>query len=107
MCSVLGKKLFAFSPYCFTVVGLSSAETFGGSRSYAGPAEVDHDVVVGSRFIADSREGVLHQGAELLRAKATGLIDDDHIAGEIGQALASEIAGRRSADEITVYKSLA
>ncbi len=74
--------------------------------SHAGPAEVDSDLVVGSRFIADSREGVLAQGAEFLRAKATGLIGDDHIVAEIGQVLAGDIEGRRSGEEITVYKSL-
>ena len=73
---------------------------------YAGPVEVDNELVVRSRFIADSREGVLHQGAEFLRAKAAGLIGDDHIIGEIGQVLAGEIEGRRSPEEITVYKSL-
>ncbi|MGB8834811.1 MAG: ornithine cyclodeaminase family protein [Candidatus Sulfotelmatobacter sp.] len=74
--------------------------------SYAGPAEVDNELVARSRFIADSREGVLQQGGEFLRAKAAGLIDDSHIVGEIGQVLAGEIEGRRSAEEITVYKSL-
>lgn len=74
--------------------------------SYAVPAEVDNALVARSRFIVDSREGVLQQGAEFLRAKAAGLISDDHIAGEIGEVLAGDIAGRRSAEEITVYKSL-
>jgi ornithine cyclodeaminase/alanine dehydrogenase-like protein (mu-crystallin family) len=74
--------------------------------SHAGPAEVDSDLVVRSRFIADSREGVLAQGAEFLRAKAAGLIGDDHIVAEIGQVLAGDVEGRRSAEEITVYKSL-
>jgi ornithine cyclodeaminase/alanine dehydrogenase-like protein (mu-crystallin family) len=73
---------------------------------HAGAAEVDNDLVVRSRFIADSREGVLAQGAEFLRAKAAGLIGDDHIVAEIGQVLAGKIEGRRSAEEITVYKSL-
>jgi ornithine cyclodeaminase len=73
---------------------------------FAGPVEVDNDLVVRSRFIADSREGVLAQGAEFLRAKAAGLVGDDHIIAEIGQVLAGEIEGRRSAEEITVYKSL-
>jgi ornithine cyclodeaminase len=73
---------------------------------FAGPAEVDSDLVVRSRFIADSREGVLNQGAEFIRAKAAGLVGDDHIVAEIGQVLAGEIPGRRSAEEITVYKSL-
>lgn len=74
--------------------------------SHAGPVEVDHDLVVRSRFIADSREGVLAQGAEFLNAKAAGLIGDDHIVGEIGQVLAGELPGRQSPDQITAYKSL-
>jgi ornithine cyclodeaminase/alanine dehydrogenase-like protein (mu-crystallin family) len=73
---------------------------------FAGPVEVDDDLVIRSRFIADSREGVLQQGAEFLKAKAAGLVGDDHIVAEIGQVLAGEVEGRRSAEEITVYKSL-
>ena len=74
--------------------------------SFAGPAEVDNNLVVRSRFIADSREGILRQGAEFLRAKEAGLVGDDHIVAEIGQVLTGEIEGRRSPDEITVYKSI-
>jgi ornithine cyclodeaminase len=74
--------------------------------SYAGPVEVDNALVVRSRFFVDSREGVLRQGAEFLRAKEAGLIDDSHIVAEIGEVLASVAAGRRSHEEITLYKSL-
>jgi ornithine cyclodeaminase/alanine dehydrogenase-like protein (mu-crystallin family) len=74
--------------------------------SYAGPVEVDNELVVRSRFIADSREGVLAQGAEFLAAKAAGLIDDSHLVAEIGQVLAGQIEGRQSADQVTAYKSL-
>jgi ornithine cyclodeaminase len=74
--------------------------------SFAGPVEVDNDLVAGSRFIADSREGVLAQGAEFLNAKAAGLVDDDHVVGEIGEVLAGTLPGRQSLDQITVYKSL-
>jgi ornithine cyclodeaminase/alanine dehydrogenase-like protein (mu-crystallin family) len=74
--------------------------------SYAGPAEVDSELVVRSRFFVDSREGVLNQGAEFLRAKSAGLVGDEHILAEIGQVLAGEVEGRRSEEEITVYKSL-
>lgn len=71
-----------------------------------GPSEVDHDLVVRSRFIADSREGVLAQGAEFLKAKEAGLVGDDHVVGEIGQVLGGTLPGRQSPDQITVYKSL-
>jgi ornithine cyclodeaminase/alanine dehydrogenase-like protein (mu-crystallin family) len=73
---------------------------------YAGPVEVDNDLVVRSRFIADSRDSVLQQGAEFLRAKSAGLIGDEHIVAEIGQVLSGEVEGRRAKEEITVYKSL-
>ncbi|WP_374576627.1 ornithine cyclodeaminase family protein [Phenylobacterium sp.] len=76
----------------------------GSSR--AGPAEADNEVVRLSRFIVDSREGVLAQGAEFLNAKAAGLVDDAHLAGEIGEVLAGQVEGRQDARQITVYKSL-
>lgn len=73
---------------------------------YAGPAEVDNELVVRSRFVADSRASVLAQGGEFLRAKAAGLVGDEHIVAEIGEVLAGDVEGRRSAEEITIYKSL-
>lgn len=74
--------------------------------SFAGPAEADDDLVARSRFIADSREGVLAQGAEFHRAKASGRIGDEHLVGEIGQVLAGDLPGRQTMDQVTVYKSL-
>ena len=74
--------------------------------SHAGPVEIDNDLVARSRFIVDSRASVLEQGAEFLRAKAEGLIDDTHIAAEIGEVFAGAVEGRRSPEEITIYKSL-
>jgi ornithine cyclodeaminase/alanine dehydrogenase-like protein (mu-crystallin family) len=76
----------------------------GSSR--AGPAEVDDDLVARSRFFVDGRANVLGQGAEFLRAKAAGRVDDGHIVGEIGEVLAGRVAGRGSAAEVTAYKSL-
>ena len=74
--------------------------------SLAGPVEVDSDLVARARFIADSREGVLAQGAEFLRARAAGIVDDAHVVGEIGQVFAGDLQGRQSEDQITAYKSL-
>lgn len=74
--------------------------------SIAGPVEVDDDLVAMSRFIADSRAGVLAQGAEFLRAKASGRVDDDHVVGEIGEVLTGVTPGRKDRAQITAYKSL-
>jgi ornithine cyclodeaminase len=74
--------------------------------SFPGPSEVDNDLVVRSRFIADYREGILKQGAEFLLAKEAGLIGDGHVVGEIGQVLSGVLPGRQSAEQLTVYKSI-
>jgi ornithine cyclodeaminase len=73
---------------------------------YLGPVEVDSALVARSRFVADSREGCLRQGAEFVKAKEAGLIGDDHLAAEIGEVLSGKVPGRRTAQEITAYKSL-
>jgi ornithine cyclodeaminase/alanine dehydrogenase-like protein (mu-crystallin family) len=71
-----------------------------------GPVEIDQELVVKSRFIADHREHVLVHGAEFLRAKAAGAVTDAHVVAEIGDVLSGAKPGRTSRDEITVYKSL-
>lgn len=74
--------------------------------SYLGPVEVDDALVARSRFIADSREGCLRQGAEFVKAREAGVIGEDHLVAEIGEVLAGTVAGRRSSEEVTVYKSI-
>jgi ornithine cyclodeaminase len=74
--------------------------------SYAGPVEVDTDLVVKSRYIADSRRSVIAAGSEYLVAKDAGLIDESHIVAEIGEVLLGAVAGRTRADDVTLYKSL-
>jgi ornithine cyclodeaminase len=76
----------------------------GSSR--AGPSEIDTALVARARFFADHRAGVLAQGAEFLKAKAEGLVDDSHVLGEIGQVMAGDLAGRTSPSDVTIYKSL-
>ena len=74
--------------------------------SIPGPVEVDNDLVVKSRYVADSRVNILQVGAEFLKAREAGLIGDDHIIAEIGQVLAGDVVGRRNADDVTFYKSV-
>ncbi len=74
--------------------------------SIPGPVEVDNDLVVKSRYVADSRVNVLQVGAEFLKAKEAGLIGDDHIIAEIGQVLAGDIVGRQNEGDVTLYKSV-
>ena len=71
-----------------------------------GPVEVDSELVLRSRFIADSTESARAAAAEFLVAKDNGIVGDDHIVAEIGEVLLGEKEGRRTEEEITAYKSL-
>ena len=73
---------------------------------WRGPVELDHELVIKSRYIADSRLSALSAASEFLSAREAGLIHDDHIVAEIGEVLLGRVPGRTSAEEITVYKSL-
>ncbi|MGH8169581.1 MAG: ornithine cyclodeaminase family protein [Steroidobacteraceae bacterium] len=74
--------------------------------SYPGPVEIDPELVAASRYIVDSRRSALAAASEFLLAREAGLIDDAHIVAEIGEVLLGRLPGRRSPEEITLYKSL-
>ena len=76
--------------------------------SVAPSRELDSAAVVRSRLYTDRRESALNEAGEFLVPKREGLIGDAHIVGEIGELLVDppRVAGRRSADEITLFKSL-
>lgn len=71
--------------------------------------EADEAVVTRSRFFVDHRASAFAQAGELLHAAESEARPDDvaaFVAGEIGEVLAGGVTGRRSATEVTVYKSL-
>lgn len=68
--------------------------------------EMTADIVAGTRFVTDYRPSLEPQAAEVIAARKTGLIGDAHDIPEIGEIIAGAKPGRRSAAEITVYRSL-
>jgi ornithine cyclodeaminase len=74
--------------------------------SHLGPVEVDTELVVKARYVADYRPGVLAQAAELAIARDSGVIDDRHVICEIGDVLAGRVRVREDDSQITIYKSL-
>jgi ornithine cyclodeaminase len=76
--------------------------------SLATARELDSEAVRRARLYVDRRESALNEAGDFLVPKREGVIGDDHIVGEIGELLVDppRISGRRSADEITVFKSL-
>jgi len=68
--------------------------------------ELDSAAVARARVFVDRRESAANEAGDLLIARAEGAIGDDHVQGELGEVLVGRVDGRRSAAEITVFKSL-
>ena len=68
--------------------------------------ELDTEVVVRSRLYVDRRESGLKEPGDIITPIAEGAITADHLVGEIGEILTGTIAGRRTDEEITLFKSL-
>jgi alanine dehydrogenase len=68
--------------------------------------ELDGEAVQRSRLYVDRRESALNEAGDFLIPKREGRITDGHIVGELGDLLLGRIPGRRSPEEITLFKSL-
>ena len=68
--------------------------------------ELDTAAVVKARLYVDRRESTLNEAGDFLIPKKEGAINDAHIVAELGEVLTGRAGGRRSADEVTLFKSL-
>src|SRR5215471_8293128 len=68
--------------------------------------ELDTLAVAKSRLFVDRRESTVNEAGDYLIPKKEGVIGDQHIQGELGEILSGQIEGRRTEDEITLFKSL-
>jgi alanine dehydrogenase len=73
---------------------------------FATARELDTRAVARSRLYVDRRESALHEAGDFLIPKAEGAFGEEHIVGELGEALLGRVPGRGSAEEITLFKSL-
>ncbi len=67
--------------------------------------ECDSALVSRARIYVDSRESALAEAGDLLIPYAEGLVTDSVFDSELGAALLGRVAGRQSADEVTLFKS--
>jgi len=68
--------------------------------------EADDDVVRRARIFVDTFEGALAEAGDLIDPIARGVIDRERIEGELADLVKGRIAGRRTAEEITLFKSV-
>jgi len=68
--------------------------------------ELDTATVCDAALFVDRRESTINEAGDFLFPQREGAIGPEHIRAEIGELLIGAAEGRRSADEITVFKSL-
>jgi ornithine cyclodeaminase/alanine dehydrogenase-like protein (mu-crystallin family) len=68
--------------------------------------EVDSHTIQRSRVVVDTYSGAASEMGELLIPQKEGLIADDHASADLHELVSGKKQGRRSPDEITVFKSV-
>jgi ornithine cyclodeaminase len=68
--------------------------------------EMDTALVARGRLFVDSRTGALAEAGDVLLPIEEGAFDPSHIAAELGEVAAGTIEGRRSPEDVTIFKSL-
>ncbi len=68
--------------------------------------EIDGPTLARAKVVVDSRDAVMAECGDILLALKEHSITEVNIHGEIGEVLAGAKAGRSSASEITLYKSV-
>jgi alanine dehydrogenase len=74
--------------------------------SVATDRELDTAAVAKATLFVDRRESAMHEAGDFLIPCHQGAIGPSHIAGELSEVLAGRHPGRRSDDEITIFKSV-
>ena len=68
--------------------------------------ELDTAAVARARLYVDRRESALAEAGDVLIPIKEGAFGAEHILGELGDVILGRVLGRRSRDEITLFKSL-
>ena len=68
--------------------------------------EIPAETVARARVVVDSREAAPAETGDLIQPIRQGLISPEHIHAELGELVLGRRAGRRSPDEVTLFKSV-
>ncbi|MDT9598714.1 bifunctional Delta(1)-pyrroline-2-carboxylate/Delta(1)-piperideine-2-carboxylate reductase [Sphingosinicella rhizophila] len=67
--------------------------------------ESDDEVVLRARIFVDTMHGAMNEAGDLLEPMSRGIIDKSRIEGQLEDLASGRMKGRRSNDEITLFKS--
>jgi alanine dehydrogenase len=68
--------------------------------------EMPTALIARARVYVDSLQGAMKESGDILLPIAENAITDRHVVGELGALFDGSIDGRRSADDVTIFKSL-
>lgn len=68
--------------------------------------EMAPDLVAHGRLFVDSRAAALVESGDVVQGIREKRFDEAHLAGELGEVVLGRVEGRRTDDEITIFKSL-
>lgn len=68
--------------------------------------ELDSEAVHRARLYVDRRESAMAEAGDILIPLEEGVISPAHIVAELGDLMLGRAPGRRTADEVTLFKSL-
>jgi len=68
--------------------------------------EIPGETVLRAKVVVDQREACWSEAGDLIIPLREGLIGEDHIHAELGEILSREKPGRKSGDEIILFKSV-
>jgi ornithine cyclodeaminase/alanine dehydrogenase-like protein (mu-crystallin family) len=86
---------------------LRAGTHINGVGSYrANMREVPGATAARARVVVDQRAAAWTEAGDLVLARDEGLIDEEHVAGELGEVVLGQIAGRENDEQITFFKSV-
>lgn len=68
--------------------------------------EIPSETVARSLLFVDERQAALEEAGDILQAVDDGSIGEDHIHCELGELVLGRAAGRATADQVTLFKSV-
>ena len=68
--------------------------------------ELDTAAIINAKLYTDKYESIYNESGDFIIPKKEGVINDDHVKGELGEVITGKKRGREADDEITVFKSL-
>lgn len=75
--------------------------------AYTRPMRESDDALIRAASVyVDTREGALAEAGDLLQAIDSGAFSPDQIRGDLRELVLGQVPGRRSGDEITLFKSV-